>query len=101
MIITEEVQEQLEELFARQGVILAYLFGSQAEGRAGPLSDVDVAVLLGPDAPPRRGWSDPQINLMDELAHLFGVKRVDVVILNRATPAYLEKTPSERLRRIK
>jgi predicted nucleotidyltransferase len=86
MIAIEKVQEQLEEIFARQGVTLAYLFGSQAEGRAGPLSDVDVAVLLGPDVPPRQGWSDPQITLMDELARLFGVKRVDVVILNRATP---------------
>ena len=28
------------------GVLFAYLFGSQATGRAGPLSDVDVAVYL-------------------------------------------------------
>lgn len=45
MIMIEEVQEQLEELLARQGVILAYLFGSQATGQAGPLSDVDVVIL--------------------------------------------------------
>jgi predicted nucleotidyltransferase len=86
MIMIKGIQEQLEELFARQGVILAYLFGSQATEQAGPLSDVDVAVWLGPDVPPRQGWGDVQINLMDELARLFEVKRVDVVILNRATP---------------
>lgn len=27
-------------------VILAYLFGSHARGQAGPLSDIDVAVLV-------------------------------------------------------
>ena len=39
--------------FRRRGdVLLAYLYGSYARGTAGPLSDVDVAVLLegAPDA---------------------------------------------------
>ncbi|RLC56366.1 MAG: hypothetical protein DRI80_16390, partial [Chloroflexota bacterium] len=46
---------QLHDLLARHGVVLAYLFGSQAEGTAGPLSDVDIAVLLGPEVP-RERW---------------------------------------------
>ncbi|MCX7682029.1 MAG: nucleotidyltransferase domain-containing protein, partial [Anaerolineae bacterium] len=46
----------MERMFARHGVVLAYLFGSQAEGRAGPLSDVDIAVLLGPQVPEER-WT--------------------------------------------
>ncbi len=47
----EQYQLALDDVFQRQGVVLAYLFGSQARGDAGPLSDVDVAVLFGPDVP--------------------------------------------------
>lgn len=64
---------------------MAYLFGSQAEGTTGPLSDVDIAVLMGPDAPGER-WSDVQIDLIGDLTSLFHRDDVDVVILNRATP---------------
>lgn len=76
---------QLHALFAQRGVVLAYLFGSQAEGIAGPLSDVDVAVLLGPEVPAGR-WGDVQIDLIGDLTSLFHRDDVDVVILNRATP---------------
>ena len=76
---------QLHALFARRGVILAYLFGSQAGGAAGPLSDVDIAVLLGPEVP-RERWGDVQIDLIGDLTSLFHRNDVDVVTLNRATP---------------
>jgi len=76
---------QLNTILARHDVVLAYLFGSQARGEAGPLSDVDVAVLLASDAPPER-WGDAQLNLIGELTSLFRRDDVDVVVLNRATP---------------
>jgi len=39
--------EALAHVFeGREDVVAAYLFGSQAKGTAGPLSDVDVAYLL-------------------------------------------------------
>lgn len=59
---------------------IAYLFGSQADGRSRPDSDVDVAVLLQDD-------SDAVVDL--ELAdYLSGALRkpVDVVVLNQASP---------------
>ena len=76
---------RLRKLFEKNGVVLAYLFGSQAEGTAGPLSDVDIAVLLGPEVP-RERWGDVQIDLIGDLTSLFHRNDVDVVILNRATP---------------
>lgn len=82
-----EHKEQLHRIFAKHGVILAYLFGSQAEGKAGPLSDVDVAVLLGPQVP-REQWTDVQIDLINDLISLFHRDDVDVAILNRATPLF-------------
>jgi predicted nucleotidyltransferase len=81
----EEYTEQLRQLFATYGVVLAYLFGSQAEGKAGPISDVDIAVLLGPQVD-REQWFQVQLDLIGELTSLFHRNDVDVVILNEATP---------------
>ncbi len=78
-------QPQLNAILQQRGVVLAYLFGSQARQEAGPLSDVDVAVLFGDDVP-RARWSDGQIDLMGDLGSLFQRSDVDVVVLNRATP---------------
>ena len=81
----QEHLEQLRQLFSTHGVVLAYLFGSQAEGKAGPLSDVDIAVLLEPQVD-RERWFQVQLDLMGELTSLFHRNDVDVVILNEATP---------------
>lgn len=61
-------------------VVVAYLFGSSARGRAGPLSDLDVAVLLGEGADP----ASAQLDLIGDLAAATGTDRVDVVVLNEA-----------------
>ena len=81
----QEHVEQLQQLFSTYEVVLAYLFGSQAEGKAGPLSDVDIAVLLGSQVD-RERWFQVQLDLMGELTSLFHRNDVDVVILNQATP---------------
>jgi len=38
----------LVQVFQAHDVVLAYLYGSQARGDAGPLSDVDIAVQFAP-----------------------------------------------------
>jgi predicted nucleotidyltransferase len=80
-----QYEDQLRQVFAAHGVALAYLFGSQAEGKAGPLSDVDVAVLLGAQVE-RKQWLQVQLDLIGALVGLFHRGDVDVVILNEATP---------------
>jgi hypothetical protein len=77
--------DELKTIFVKHGVILAYLFGSHAEGRARPASDVDVAVLLPRDMLPLKTF-DKQLKLMAELSDTLGVSEVDVVILNEAPP---------------
>ena len=37
-------REQLQQLLSTYGVVLAYLFGSQAEGKAGPGTRVDFEI---------------------------------------------------------
>lgn len=81
----ESLASKAHPLFRENGVVLAYLFGSQARGRAGRHSDVDVAVLLDRQVPPEE-WSRVQVRLTNALMDLFHRNDVDVVILNRACP---------------
>jgi predicted nucleotidyltransferase len=62
----------------------AWLFGSQARGEAGPLSDVDVAVLLAPSVA-AEARLDIAAALVEALERRCG--RVDLVLLEEASPA--------------
>ncbi len=45
----EEIALKLQKVFEEfPEVVFSYLFGSVAEGKAGPLSDIDIAVFLKP-----------------------------------------------------
>jgi len=72
------------DLFSRNNVELAYLFGSQAKGREGPESDVDIAILLAADGKDKYDFFKTQLAMGRELRKLFG-RDVDVVVLNSAT----------------
>ncbi len=74
-----EACQVLQEYFAgEEQILLAYLFGSQADETAGPQSDYDIALLV----------RQPSLALQARLTHEIGViletNRVDVVLLNRA-----------------
>jgi predicted nucleotidyltransferase len=84
----------LRPLFASYPVIAAYLFGSQAAGATTPLSDVDLAVLLGPDTP---SPGTVQAELISDLMLALRRSDVDVVVLNAAPPLLKERAISGRL----
>jgi len=75
------IVETLRRVISKHpNIILAYLFGSQVRGEIGPLSDIDVALLLD-DA------DEPGVirsNLRASLTAAIDQERVDVVFLNRA-----------------
>jgi predicted nucleotidyltransferase len=71
-------------LATQPDVVAAYLFGSLAEERAMPHSDVDIAILLT-DGSDSMAVGDRQLQLMGELERFAG-REVDVVILNTAPP---------------
>jgi hypothetical protein len=81
-------REALKDIFVRHGVVLAYLFGSQAEGTARAESDVDIAVLLPGETPPGR-YFEVRLALTNTLMDFFD-KNVDVAVLNdvRASLAF-------------
>ena len=79
--------EALERYFASlDGVVLAYLFGSHARGRAWAHSDVDVAVLLE-GRPDDDHCLDVRLEVIGGLMGILHTNDVDVLILNQAPPA--------------
>ena len=71
---------RLQSYFAAQDdVLLAYVFGSRASGRAGPNSDYDVAVLTCAALEPARRYG-----MAHELSLLLDGAVVDLVPLQRA-----------------
>lgn len=71
------------------GVASAYLFGSQAEGRAHRESDVDVAVLLDRKRyPTDRDRFEARVRLTSDLISVLNVNEVDLVILNDVPPLF-------------
>ena len=78
-------EKKVHDYFSRRlEVVAAYLFGSQAKGKTGKSSDVDIAIFLekGYDS---LGCFELRLQFMKDLEALFG-KEVDVVILNQAKP---------------
>lgn len=81
----ERLQQSTRAVFVRHGVVLAYLYGSQARGEAGPLSDVDVAVGFAPDVPPAERFRRT-LQLSAELGALLQRSDVSVVDVAGASP---------------
>ena len=80
-----QFQRALDEVFESYGVALAYLYGSQARGDAGPLSDVDVDVLFRHDVPESDRFNRV-LHLIGELGSVFHRDDVSVVDLAEASP---------------
>nr|MDO8098487.1 nucleotidyltransferase domain-containing protein [Candidatus Njordarchaeota archaeon] len=74
--------DKLQSYFAKQGdVRLAYLFGSHAKNREGPLSDIDIAVFLDK----KLGKSERQkrkLDLINKISSILKTDRIDLVIMN-------------------
>lgn len=68
----------------REPVAAAYLFGSQATGAPGPLSDVDVAVAL--TAHSGEATPDVRADILAVAIDALGTDEVDLVLLDRAPP---------------
>jgi len=77
----DDVVGKLAGFFTRRdGVLLAFLFGSFAGGRVTPKSDIDVAVLFEELPAP-----EMLLNINSELSLLFK-NDLDLVVLNGASP---------------
>lgn len=95
IVLDGERRRELAELFERQpDVVAAYLFGSQARGDPGPLSDVDLAVWLD-DNPEPGTRLRRQLALSAQAASLLGTDEVELVVLNGAPPLLAQRVMTE------
>jgi predicted nucleotidyltransferase len=80
-MIVEVAAALADRLATLPGVVTAYLFGSHARQTAGPLSDVDVAVLLDRDS------ATSELDVIAATRQAVAPRRADVVVLNDAPAA--------------
>lgn len=78
---------EVKRFLENQGdVKLAYLFGSYAKGKEGPLSDVDIAVLLDERLSESKRFK-LRLKLITKISAILGLReaeKLDVVIMNDA-----------------
>jgi predicted nucleotidyltransferase len=79
-----EQYNKLADFFSKQRhVKLAYLYGSAAKGKAGKLSDVDIAVLFD-DSLSKKERFKLQLKLIGEIAALLKTDNIDLVDIDEA-----------------
>lgn len=91
MIKFEKIKEDIRKYFPQmmellqkdKDIVLAYLFGSYSSGNIGPLSDVDIAILLDKKFP-RDKYFNKQLQLITEVNRILHTGEIDLVILNEA-----------------
>lgn len=95
--MTHEVKKRLVvKIFKKQKVVFAYLFGSQAKGKTGPLSDIDIAVYFDEKVPADER-SDLMLQVLGELMDLFKTDEIDLIVLNDAPPLLAHRILREGL----
>ena len=75
--------EQIRCLLEGQKMVkFAYLFGSQAAGKSGPLSDLDIGVYLDG----RVNHLTYRLKLLEKLIKITNKENIEIIILNMAPP---------------
>lgn len=77
--------QKLEKVFKKNKVVFAYLFGSQASGKTGLMSDIDIAVYFDNNLNSDKRFNQ-KFRLMADLSNLLKKEEIDVVPLNDAYP---------------
>lgn len=81
----EKYIPELSNLFTQEPVEVVYLFGSQAMGTAGPISDIDIGILLNSNIA-KENYFNYRLSFTSKLVSIFQKDKVDVVILNECPP---------------
>ena len=86
--ISARKMAELKRFIKSQGFVkLAYLFGSQAGGNAGPLSDIDLAFYLD-EKLGRVQALGKKVFLINRVSKILGTDRVDVVVMNNMPDSF-------------
>lgn len=74
------MEEKIKEIFEKRGIVLGYIFGSHARNTNGPLSDIDVAVVLSLSLSEKEQVEKIE-NIRNEIQKEFKTNYVDVINL--------------------
>lgn len=80
-----DIRRVISYFRSRKEVSALYLFGSCAEGRALPQSDIDMAVLIDEKKLKRKNYEQLK-NVYYKASPSFSLRQVDIAILNTASP---------------
>lgn len=95
---SSELEEKLRRaLEPRPEILEAYLFGSQATGRAQAHSDIDVAVFIDKARAPAAPYGHA-VELAGELVSALHANDIDVVVLNDADPVLYHRVLRDGVR---
>lgn len=89
MTLFDEEQQKIVADFCenRPEITVAYLFGSQARGSSGPLSDIDLAFLVESSLVNEQQYPyGYRADLITELMGLLKTNDLDAIVLNDAPP---------------
>ncbi len=81
--LSEQYNKLVDFLSKLEHVRLAYLFGSVAKGKAGKLSDVDIAVLLDESLNKKQRF-DLQLELISDISEILRTDKIDLVVIDEA-----------------
>lgn len=81
MSFSKSQLKSLKTVFQKNGVVFAYLFGSQAAGTATKDSDFDFAVMFSEKAKKSKRF-DVRLRLISEISRLLKNDKVEIVVLN-------------------
>lgn len=85
MNFKKEQTEKIEEIFEKNSVLFAYIFGSQASGKTNFESDIDIAVYLDEEC---EDVFKTRIFLIEALRDILK-KNTEVIILNEQKSIFL------------
>lgn len=81
--VRECFPDLIDTLKQDKDIVAVYLFGSYATGNEGPLSDVDIAILLDKEVP-REEYFDKELDLIGIINNKLKTDEVSLVLLNSA-----------------
>lgn len=81
MNIDQKQLKTLKTAFQKNGLVFAYLFGSQATGKATKDSDFDFAVMLSEEVKKNKRF-DIRLKLISEISRILKDDKIEVVVLN-------------------
>src|SRR3990172_4090002 len=88
-------KDLVDRLASDEDIVAVYLFGSYARDEVGPLSDVDIGVLLRHHVLSEH-YFDKQLDFVEKAARALRTDEVDLVILNQAPAPLAYRVIRER-----